>query len=59
VGDAGEKGTFDSILDLEVFYLGSEILVAHLKVMGFTVKRLKFCICNQILHLIAEYSLKF
>jgi hypothetical protein len=27
--------------------------------MGFTVKRLKFCMCNQILHLIAEYSLKF
>lgn len=42
----------------EIFYLGSEILVADLKVMGFTAKRLKFGMCNQILHLFAEYFLK-
>ena len=43
----------------EIFYLGSELLVAHLKVIGFTVKRLKFDMCNQILHLFAEYFPKF
>jgi hypothetical protein len=56
-GDAGEKRTFDSVLD--IFYSGSEILVADLKVMGFTAKRLKFGMCNQILHLFAECFLKF